>query len=284
MKSHEITIPPVDESKAQELFNGASLKLTVDSIEKQLNELSLDPTNPSDYKKFGSIKLQLGSFFAAVDRAGKSIVDPINAIIKETNSQRKVIKDRGIDIKASFMLVREQYDEEVAAYNKAINDLEDLLRHGHLKLAEFGKPTSDTWKEFLDHISSSEISESLQGDRCKEFKALKAESFDLNGRRYVAFVENEKALAAGRIALKEKEDAEAAARHEARQEAKAPAAAPKPEGKAPAVTEATDAEKLAAGKNTIYLDLIDFGLSKVDAKSLVIAITGGRIPNLKIVV
>lgn len=284
MKSHEITIPPVDESKAQELFNGASLKLTVDSIEKQLNELSLDPTNPSDYKKFGSIKLQLGSFFAAVDRAGKSIVDPINAIIKETNSQRKVIKDRGIDIKASFMLVREQYDEEVAAYNKAINDLEDLLRHGHLKLAEFGKPTSDTWKEFLDHISSSEISESLQGDRCKEFKALKAESFDLNGRRYVAFVENEKALAAGRIALKEKEDAEAAARHEARQEAKAPAAAPKPDGKAPAITEPTTAEIMGGIKNKLFGQLVKYGMPRPQAKMFVEAVHADEIDNLKLYV
>ena len=82
MKSHELAIPSVDESKAQELFNGDGLKLTVDSIEKQVSQLSLDPSNPSDYKKFGSIKLQIGKFFSAVDRAGKSIVDPMNAIIK----------------------------------------------------------------------------------------------------------------------------------------------------------------------------------------------------------
>jgi hypothetical protein len=284
MKSHELAIPSVDESKAQELFNGDGLKLTVDSIEKQIKQLSLDPANPSDYKKFGSIKLQIGKFFSAVDRAGKSIVDPMNAIIKETNSQRKVIKDRGIDIKADFMLVRDQYDEEVAAYTKAINDLGELLQYGHIKLAEFRKPTEAEWRTFLTDVSAAEVSMSLQGDRYDEFVKLKAESIDLNQRRYDEFIETEKALEAGRIALAREDDAEAAGRHAARQKAVTPTAAPKPDGKAPAVTEPTDAEILSACKNTIFKDLVDFGLEKTAAKQLVIAIAEGRIPNLQIVV
>lgn len=292
MKSHEIAIPAVDETKPDDLFNGDKLKLTVDSIEKQLSQLSLDPTDPSDYKKFGSIKRQLGSFFASVDRAGKSIVDPMNALIKETNSKRKVIKDRGTDIKNSFMLARDQYDEEVAAYKKAIADLGELLTHGHLKLAEFRKPTIDEWKAFLQQVEEAEISESLQGDRYEEFVKLKAESIDLNKRRFAEFEETEKALEAGRIALKEKEDAEAAARHKARQEAKAETEthkapeqlSPKPTGDAPEVTKPTTSEALSAAKNAIYKEFKAYGLESIAAKTLVQAIAAGSVPNLKIVV
>jgi tetratricopeptide (TPR) repeat protein len=274
MKSHEIIIPPIDE-KAQELFNGDRLKLMVDSIEKQLEQLSLDPTDPSDYKKFGSIKRQLGSFFAAVDRAGKSIVDPLNKVIKETNSQRKTIKDRGTDIKNAFMLVRDQYDAEVAAYNKAIADLEDLLRRGHLKLAEFRKPTLEEWKSFLTQIEDAEISEALQGDRYEEFKKLKAESIDLNARRFVEFEETEKALEAGRIALKEKEDAEAAARHAQRQAEQQAKEAPKP---APTTAD----EALSAAKNSVYGQLMNSGMPKDKARLFVLAVEAGQIKNLKL--
>lgn len=274
MKSHEIIIPPIDE-KAQELFNGDRLKLMVDSIEKQLEQLSLDPTDPSDYKKFGSIKRQLGSFFAAVDRAGKSIVDPLNKVIKETNSQRKTIKDRGTDIKNAFMLVRDQYDAEVAAYNKAIADLEDLLRRGHLKLAEFRKPTLEEWKSFLTQIEDAEISEALQGDRYEEFKKLKAESIDLNARRFVEFEETEKALEAGRIALKEKEDAEAAARHAQRQAEQQAKEAPKP---APTTAD----EALSAAKNSVYGQLMNYGMPKDKARLFVLAVEAGQIKNLKL--
>ena len=282
MKSHELTIPVVDETKPDDLFNGDKLKLTVDSIEKQVSQLSLDPSNPSDYKKFGSIKLQIGKFFASVDRAGKSIVDPMNALIKETNSKRKIIKDRGIDIKSSFMLARDQYDEEVAAYNKAINDLGELLTHGHIALAEFRKPTLDEWKEFLLQIQEAELSESLQGDRYEEFVKLKAESIDLNLRRFAEFEETERALEAGRIALKEKEDAEAAARHEERMKAKQATQAPAPAGDAPEVTKPTASEALSAAKNTVYGQLMNYGMPKDKARLFVLAVEAGQINHLKL--
>lgn len=281
IKTHELAIPVVDETKPNDLFNGDKLKLTVDSIEKQVSQLVLDPTNPSDYKKFGSIKLQLGKFFSSVDRAGKSIVDPMNKLIKETNSKRKIIKDRGTDIKAAFMLVRDQYDEEVAAYNKAINDLGELLTHGHIALAEFRKPTLEDWKSFLTQIEEAEISESLQGERFEEFKKLKAESIELNARRFAEFEETEKALEAGRAALKALEDEEAAARHEARQKAEKPAAL-KPDGNAPAVTEPTSSEALSAAKNLVYGQLMNYGMPKDKARLFVLAVEAGQINHLKL--
>lgn len=231
---HEVIIPTIDESNPVALFEGATLKLAIDAVEREVDALSLDPSNASDYKHFGSFNRKLGSFGAAIDKAGKSIVDPIKAQAKEVDAMRK--------------------------------------------------PTEAEWKAHIALCESAVISEELQGDRCEEFAKLKADAIEMNQRRFAEFVETEKALEAGRVALKAQENAEAAKRHAEREKANAEkesAATTPPVAKEtpkPAVTPTTTA------KNSVYSALLKYGMGKVDSKEFVNAVEAGKVDYLTLTV
>ena len=191
-------------------------------------------------------------------------------------------------IKAKFILPRVQFDEEVAAHNRRINDSFELMHHGHKEVGAFGKPTAQEWETLIANITDIEMAEELFGDRLDEAKALKADSLDLNRARLAEFVETEKALEAGRAALKIEQDKEAAERHKAREADKAAkesqAVPPVAEAKAgaketpkPAVT------PMITAKNSVYGALRKHGMDGVDAVTLVDAIEAGEIAHLQIV-
>ena len=290
---HEVLIPVIDETKPAELYQGSTLKLKIDAMEEEVNALYLDPSNPVDYKHFGSFGLLIAKVGTAVERTGKDVAKDLRKDLKVYDDLRISSVKRIAALKAKFMLPRVQFDEEVAAYNKAINDLAELFQHGHIKLAEFRKPTEAEWTAHIVLCESAVISEELQGDRLEEFQKLKAEAVEMNQRRFAEFIETEKALEAGRIALKEKDDAEAAERHSEREKAKleqekSNEADPKnlpgysktePEAKEtpkPAVTPESTA------KNAVYGQLLKRGMDKDKAILFVNAIAAGQVEYLKL--
>lgn len=280
---HETIIPTIDESNPVELFQGATLKLTIDAAEREVEALFLDPSNPADYKHFGSFQRKLGSLGAAIDKAGKSIVDPIKAQAKEVDAMRKAAKERMTAIKAKFILPRVQFDEEVADHARRVNDSFELMHHGHKGVGEFGKATAQEWETIIANIEAIDMAEELFGDRLDEAKALKADSLDLNRRRLAEFVEAEAALEAGREALKDKQDAEAAERHKERETAKAKlvmdsvdTGSGAKETPPPAVT------PLKTAKNAVYGQLLKRGMDKDKAILFVNDIAAGEIEYLKL--
>lgn len=284
---HEVIIPTLDESNPVALFEGATLKLAIDAVEREVDTLSLDPSNPSDYKHFGSFQRKLGSFGAAIDKAGKSIVDPIKAQAKEVDAMRKVAKERMTAIKAKFILPRVQFDEEVANHARRVNDSFELMHHGHKQVGEFGTATVQEWETLIANIEGIDMAEELFTDRLDEAKALKAESLEMNRARFAKWKDDEAALEAGREALKIKQDEEAAERVKVREAEKAARESqevpPVAESKAgakeatkPAVTPETTAQ------NSVYRTLLEHGMPHEGAFKLVNDITSGEVDHLKL--
>ena len=287
IQPHELAIPVIDETKPNELFQGATLKLRIDQLEKDLDSIVLDPTSESDHKLYGSINRKIGILFASIDRAGKAIVDPLNKQIKVTNDQRKTAKDRAVAIRRRFMSPRDAYDDEVLQHNQQIAKAFELMRTGHKTVGEFKAATESDWDALIEQIDALELTESNLGDRLKEAQSLQVESLEINRARRAKFVEDEAALEAGRAALKAQQDAEAAKRHAervaAQEKSEGDTAPAKPQESAKPSDGLTAPSPAAAVKNVIYGQLLNYGMPKDQAVKFINAIEAGQIKNLKIV-
>ena len=286
-KPHEITIPEIDESAPLALFNGDRLKLEIDKLELEISSLVLDPTNPAEHKHYGSIGLKIGKFFAAIDRAGKSLVDPLKQEAKKVDAQRSIAKSRGAELKADFLFPRTQYDAEVAAHAKAITDALELMQNGHHRVGEFRTTTLAEWDAHLAAINAVELSESFFGDRLADARELQGTAIEMNTARRAKFIEDQAALEAGRAALKVQQDAEAAKRHAARVQEKEAKdklkVKPEPAVAAPVSMSKMADSPMTAAKNLVYGQLVNYGMTKEQAVKLINAIQSGQIKHLQIV-
>ena len=290
-KPHEITIPEIDESAPLALFNGDRLKLEIDKMELEIKSLVLDPTNPAEHKHYGSISLKIGKFFAAIDRAGKSLVDPLKQEAKKVDAQRSIAKSRGAELKADFLFPRTQYDAEVAAHAKAITDALELMQNGHHRVGEFRTTTLAEWDAHLAAINAVELSESFFGDRLADARELQGTAIEMNTARRAKFIEDQAALEAGRAALKVQQDAEAAKRHAervaAQEKAKGDASPARPQEAANPLSlrewESSMELLVKNAKNNIYGHLVAYGMPKESAIKFIDAIADGLTEHLKIV-
>ena len=291
-KPHEMTIPEIDESAPLALFNGDKLKLIIDQVEQEISLLVLDPTVASDHEQYGSIGRKIGSFFAAIDRAGKSLVDPLKKEAKKVDGQRKIAKDRGAELKANFMLPRTEYDAEVAAHVKAVAESFEMMQGGHHRIGEFRAATLAEWDAHIEAVKAVDLSESFFCERLAEAREVQGESLEMNTARRAKFIEDEAAIEAGRVALKVQQDAEAAKRHAERIEAAelrtakhttaashsaTPPAAEKP------MSKCSQGPKSNA-KNSVYGALCNYGMPKEQAVKFINSVETGQIKHLQIVV
>jgi len=287
IQPHELAIPVIDETKPNELFQGATLKLRIDQLEKDLDLIVLDPTSESDHKLFGSINRKIGILFASIDRAGKAIVDPLNKQIKVTNDQRKTAKERAVAIRRRFMSPRDAYDDEVLQHNQQIAKAFELMHMGHKTVGEYKAATVGDWDTLIATIEALELTAELFGDRLKEAQLLQGESLEMNRARRAKFVEDEAALEAGRAALKVQQDAEAAKRHAervaAQEKSEGDTAPAKPQESAKPAAGLTVTKSAAAAKNAIFVDMARYGVPSRSAVNLINAIEAGQIKHLKIV-
>lgn len=230
----EILIPEVDENKPLELYQGDRINLLLKQVEEEVSTLVLDPSDPKEYKHFGSVARRISSFKVTVDNMGKGLVEPLKKQCKEIDAARKVVKDRMDKLRSDFLKPREEFDAKEEARVKQVADAFDLFQYGHLKIGEFRKPDAAAWEALAKKVEEYEVIEEVFREKTNEAKQLQGMAIENIKLAYGKWKEDEAALEAGRKALQEKQDREAAERHAKRLEEQAKAAEAKKEAQAKA--------------------------------------------------
>lgn len=281
-----VTIPEIAEESALSLFSGdARIENMLKAVEEEVSSLVLDPSNKKDYAHYGSIGRRISSFKVALDKKGKEIVDPLKAQCKEVDAMRKKIKDRMDALRDQFLLPRSQYDDEIKAHEKAVADALELFRYGHTKVGEFKAPTIEEWDALLEKVETFSMDEGFFADKLTEAKELQATAIDMIKLKRDQFIEDEKVKEAGRKALQEQQDKEAAERHKQREEAKAKAdaeAAKTPAQKPAAPLSKREVETTTHRQIVSAITELGLDISKDQSVGILTAIYQGRIKGLAI--
>lgn len=286
-----VEIPDLVNENPLDLYNGSRLEIAVKQVEEAVRALVLDPSNPAEYKHFGSVARRVSSFKTSIDKIGDGLVRPIKAQCKDIDAKRKMVKDRMNALRDEFLAPRVAFDDAEVARVKFVADAFDLFQHGALKIGEFSKPTIEAWDALLLKVTEFEITEEVFKDQFDAARETRKMAVETIGMARSKWMDDEAALEAGRAALKLKQDEEAAERHakrqielaaEAEEKAKAKAAAPKAEAPAAAEKPAEEPqrEREARVNRAILAKLKDLGLSDKDSKAVVCALYMKQIPHV----
>lgn len=285
----QVIVPELVEND-NSLFAGATLKLAVKEMETEIRSLVLDPSDPQQYKYFGTVNRKISGMKAEIERRGKGLVDPIKAQCKEIDALRNMVKTRLGALGKEFMQPRVDHDEAIAAKAKKLADAFDMITNGNARVGEFKtRAEVSDWDSRVNELEQFEVKEDLFGERATEASEALTMALTMAKHLRDKCVEEEKALEAGRVALKAQEDAEAAARHEARQKEKAASIAPAPATKPMTATALNDSESAERErKGVVHRQIVtqlkkSSGVSEETAQSIVRDIYHGRIQGLQIV-
>ena len=199
----EVTLPEVVEEFALDLYQENRIKHLVEQVRNEVTSLVLDPSDPMDYKQFGSIQRKISSFKVALDAKGQEIVKPIKKQIAEVDALRKYAKDSLDRIRADFLRPRDEYDAEIAEKARTVSEAFDLFQSGWSKIGQFGEPTLDDWKRHAERIEATVIDPEVFEDRTESAIAAKAQALKATRAKIAEVEEHQRVLEAGRKALAE---------------------------------------------------------------------------------
>lgn len=268
MKKTDIEIPTIEDEKALDLYQGNRIKTVVEQICKEVNSLVLDPTDPQDYKAFGSIQRKISSAKTLLDKRGEELVKPLKDEAKKIDKQRKYVKDTLDRLRRDFLAPRDELDQKEEKRKKYVEDTFEWLNHGHLKL---GGPLAKEkdFEEAVAKVAALEIDPEVFGDRTEEAEKARDTAEFLINTRLDQWREEQELIEAGRKAKQQ----EAAARKEASAVGQRAQDDQKPK----------DVIAQSETHRKVLSRLIDLGLTEVQGKSVIAAIYHGKIENLKIV-
>lgn len=264
MKKTDIEIPSVEEEKALDLYQGNRIKTLVKQVCDEVNSLVLDPANPDDYKAFGTVQRKISSFKAALDAAGKKLVDPLKKQAKAIDDERKYVKDTLDRLRRDFLAPREALDAEKERKEKEVADTIEWLNRGHLDLGGPGT-TEEHFDEALARAKETQIDEADFGERTAEARKARDTAIYLIETRRDQWLEERKLIEAGRQAIQGGATGPSA-----------PASPPESCDRPKAT------EEQAVVHRAILADLVKFGLSEPQAKTVIRAVYDGKIPHLRI--
>ncbi|MBT8449085.1 MAG: hypothetical protein KJO69_05320, partial [Gammaproteobacteria bacterium] len=260
------------------------LKKLIEATEIEVRSYAgLDPSSPTDYKHFGTVAARISKLKVAIEKMGKSIVDPIKAEAKQYDALRKMSKDRLELLRSEFLAPRTDYDNEVQQHLAAVAAAFDLWAFGHNRVNEFGEPTEADFEAMREKMEAPELTESFFGERLKEAREAKESGLHLLGMRQKQWVEDQALKEAGRKALQAAQDKEAAERHAAREAEKKQVQESLKDESSESIKRTVAAIEQAAVHNRIISDLDALGVcSAAQGKELIRAIFKGHVKGLKI--
>jgi hypothetical protein len=291
----EIVILEVVAETSLDLFAGDRPRLEIEKMEKEVRSIYLDPTIKRDHAAIGALARKVSGFKTAYDKKGDALTRPVKESLTVLMAQRKMIRDRSDALRDEVLAPRVEHDKKIADKVAARNEAFELMVHGHMKAAPYGTPTEEQWKTLIAKIEAVELTEEFFGSRLDEACTSHKEALERCAALLAQCIEAEKVAEAGRIAIKEKEDAEAAARHKAREDAKVdpakvtpPAESPKPNVDSPVEPKPLCNQDAIAAKarQDVKLSILErfeaLGADTESAVKIVKAIDAGLIDNVSI--
>lgn len=252
MKTKDITIATLNTLPAAEIFKSGGMRSILDAIKTEASSEVGSVESAQGRKDIASMAHKVSKSKALLDKLGKALADDLNSQLKPINAERKLARDELDELRDTIRQPLSDWEYEEKARVAAIAlkaEIDDCLEVAHLLNDKFDRDEED-------RRAAIEL-----------FKKQKEEE-----------AEKEKA---GMLA-KAKEDAEAKAKADAEQLLTDAQEAKDREAREVLAREANKMHVSAINNKALRSIVNECGISKDDAKKIVIAITKNMIPNVSI--